>query len=121
MEESGFSKLTSQYENMNAGAKGIILVIGAYFVTLAVTIFIILLAILILLDPNSCSAMGRALLVVGGTIAVVFITSIVVVRVVAWKVIPGKVGRLAIMAVYVVAMLASYVVIAFGLLVLFNC
>jgi hypothetical protein len=51
----------------------------------------------------------------------VFITSIVVVRVVAWKVIPGKVGRLAIMAVYSLAMLASYFVIAFGLLVLFNC
>jgi hypothetical protein len=44
-----------------------------------------------------------------------------VVGVVAWKVIPSVQQRWAIVVVYGMMMLASYVVIAFGLLVAFNC
>ena len=42
-------------------------------------------------------------------------------RGVAWKIVAGATGRLAIVAVYGVVMLASFVVIAFGLMVAFNC
>ena len=106
---------------MNTGTKGVLLVIGAYIVTFGVTICIITLAIAIFIDTTSCGAVSRALPALWGTVAVVFLVSGVVVGVVAWKVIQGLAGRLAVMAVYGVVMLVSYVGIAFGLLVAFNC
>jgi len=112
---------TIMSRKMNIGAKGA-LVVGAYVVTMGVAIFIALLAIIILMmEPHSCSTMGRALLVLWVTIAAVFLASAAVVGVVAWKIVADTAGRLAIVAVYGVMMLASYVVIAFGLMVAFNC
>jgi hypothetical protein len=105
---------------MNTGAKGVLLVVGAYAATMVVAGFTSL-AIMILMEPHGCSAMGRALLVLWGTIAAVFLASVAMVGVVAWKIVAGVAGRLAIVAAYGVAMLASYVVIAFGLMVAFNC
>ena len=107
--------------NMNTGTKGVLLVIGAYIVTFGVAICIIALAIAIFIDTTSCGAVSRALPALWGTVAVVFLVSGVVVGVVAWKVIPGLAGRLVIMAVYVAALLVSYIGIAFGLMVAFNC
>ena len=111
---------TNRSTKMSTGAKGILLVVGAYISTMAVAAFTSL-AIMILMAPHSCSAMGRALLVLWGTIAGVFLVSVAMVGVVAWKIVAGVAGRLAIVAVYGVVMLASYVVIAFGLMVAFNC
>ena len=105
---------------MKPGAKGVLLVVGAYAATMGVAAFTSL-AIMILMAPHSCSAMGRALLVLWGTIAGVFLASVAMVGVVAWKIVAGVAGRLAIVAGYGVMMLASYVVIAFGLMVAFNC
>jgi hypothetical protein len=112
---------TDTSNNMNTGAKGILLVIGAYIVTFGVAICIIVLAIAIFIDTTNCGAMSRALPVLWGTIAAVFLTSVVVVGIVAWKVISDIAGRLVVMAVYGVAMLVSCVGIAFGLMVAFNC
>jgi hypothetical protein len=105
---------------MKPGAKGVLLVVGAYAATIGVAV-VTSLAIIILMEPHSCSAMGRALLVLWGTIAAVFLTSVAMVGVVAWKIVAGVAARLAIVAAYGVAMLASYIVIAFGLMVAFNC
>ena len=105
---------------MNTVAKGVLLVVGAYVVTIGVAAFTSI-AIMILMEPHSCNAMSRALLVLWGTIAAVFLASVAVVGVVAWKIVAGVAGRLAIVAAYGLAMLASYVVIAFGLMVAFNC
>ncbi|MCP4168881.1 MAG: hypothetical protein GY759_23705 [Chloroflexi bacterium] len=107
---------------MSTNSKGVLLVVGAYIVTMGVAVLIVTIAIMILLmGTHGCSTMGRALLVLWITIAAVFLASAVVVRVAAWKIIPSSAGRLAIMATYGVAMLVSYVVIAFGLMVAFNC
>ena len=65
--------------------------------------------------------MSQALVTLWITIAVVFIASVIVVGVVARRVIPSFSGRLVIVVAHGVAMLASYVVIAFGLMVAFNC
>ena len=105
---------------MNTGVKGALLVVGAYVATIGVAA-LTSLAITTLMEPHGCSAMIRALLVLWGTIAAVFLASVAVVGVVAWKIVAGIAGRLAIVAVYGVVMLASYVVIAFGLMVAFNC
>ena len=107
---------------MNSGAKGVLLAIGAYVVTMGVAFFIAVLAIIILMMGSpSCSTMGQVLVVLWVIIAAVFLASAAVVGVVAWKIVAGIAGRLAIVAVYGVVMLASYVVIAFGLMVVFNC
>lgn len=105
---------------MSAGAKGVLLGVGAYVATIGVTAFASL-AIMILVKPHSCGDMGRALLVLWGTIAAVFLASIAVVGIVAWMIIAGVAARVAIVTVYGVAALASYAAIAFGLMVGFNC
>ena len=107
--------------NKNDGAKSVLLVIGAYIVTLMVTILIIGLATTNFIDTTKCSSLSRALLVLWGTIAVVFLASIFVVRVITWKIIQSTSGRLVIVAVYGAVMLVSFAVLAFMLLVLFNC
>jgi hypothetical protein len=107
---------------MNTNAKGVLLVIGAYIVTIMVTILIVTLAIIILMMGSyNCKDMGRALLVLWTTIAVVFVASGIVAGVMTWKAIPSVVGRWAIVVAYAAAMLVSYVIIAFGLMVIFNC
>jgi hypothetical protein len=106
---------------MDAVAKWRRLVIRAYLVTMGVTVLITLLTIIILVDTHSCSSVSRALAVLGGTTAVVFLASVAVVGVGAWKAIPGVAERLAIVVGYGVMMLASYVVITCGLMVVFNC
>jgi hypothetical protein len=89
---------------------------------MAVAVFIIAIAlIIILMRSYSCSAISQAMLVLLGTIAAVFLVSVAVVGVVARKIVASIAGRLAIVAVCGVLMLASYVVIAFGLMVIFNC
>jgi hypothetical protein len=120
--EKASNPSTNTSTKTNAGAKGVLLVVGAYVATIGVAACITSLAfITILMEPPSCSAIGQALLVLWGTIAALFLASVAVVGVVAWKIVVGVAGRLAIMAVYGVLMLVSYVVIAFGLMVAFNC
>jgi hypothetical protein len=78
-------------------------------------------ATFVLMAPHDCSDMERALLVLWGTIAAIFLASVAVVGVVAWRIAANMAGRLAIVAAYGVVMLSSYVVVAFGLMVAFNC
>jgi hypothetical protein len=106
---------------MSSGDKAGRLIVGAYIVTMMVAVLVVTLAIMVLIEPHSCRAMGRALLVLWATTAALFLASTLVVGVVAWKVIPSVQQRWAIVVVYGMMMLASYVVIAFGLLVAFNC
>jgi len=113
---------TDMFGKMSTGAKGALLVVGAYVVTIGVAVFIAVLAIMILMmGSHSCSTMGQALVALWVTIAAVFLASAAVVGVVAWKIVEGTVGRLAIVGVYGVVTFASYVVIAFVLMVAFNC
>jgi hypothetical protein len=105
---------------MRTGVKGVLLVVGAYAVTIGAVVFTSL-AIMLLMEPNGCSAMGQAMVVLWVTIAAEFFVSVAVVGVVAWKIVGSVAGRLATVVVYALVMLASYVVIAFGLMVAFNC
>ena len=107
--------------NMNAGIKGVLLVIGAYIVTFGAAICNIALAVAAFIDTTNCGAVSRAMPVLWGTVALVFLVSVIVVGAVAWKIFPGTAGRLVTVAVYGMSMLVTYVGIAFGLLVAFNC
>ena len=107
---------------MNASGKGVILAVVAYIVTMGVAIFIVAFGIMfVLILSLSCSAMGRALLTLWATIAIVCMASIAFVIVEVRKYVPDRTGRTTIVVAYGAAMLASYVFVAFGLMVLFNC
>lgn len=100
--------------------KGIRLVVVAYIITMGVTIFTSF-TIMLLMNPHKCSEFAQTMLVLWGTIAVEFLISVVAVGVAAWKITPHVGKRWAILFVHGVALLGTYVVIAFGLLVAFNC
>lgn len=101
--------------------KGMLLVVGPYVVTIAVVALILVLAITILAKPYDCSTLNRAVVALWLTIAMLFFASVAVVRIVARKVILSIAGRRVVVVTYGVVMLASYVVIALGLMVAFNC
>jgi hypothetical protein len=105
----------------DARLKATLLVVGAYVATLGIAICIISFTIMSLADTHSCSAMGRAMVTLWIAIAVEFLASVAVVGVIAWKVIPSLAGRLATVVSHAVALTASYLFLAFGLLVAFNC
>jgi hypothetical protein len=107
--------------NTNAQAQSLRLVTRAYLTTMGATVLIALLTILLLVDTHSCSSVSRGLAALGGTTAVVFLASIALVGVRAWKVLPGTSDRLASVVVYGVLMLVSWVVFTCGLMVVFNC
>ncbi len=65
--------------------------------------------------------MSRALQLLWATIAMVCLASVIMVVVVARKCIASTKGQIELVAAYGVALLASYVVIVFGLMVVFNC
>jgi hypothetical protein len=88
---------------------------------MGMTACIVTLAFMNLTEPQSCNAVGQALLVLWMQIAAVFLVSVVVVGVVAWQVMPSVSGRLALVVAYGAVLAASYVVIAFGLMVALNC
>ena len=113
--------VNDQYNKMNAPARGVLLVVGACMVTICLACSIITFASMVFIDTTKCSAVSRALPVLWITIAVVFLTSVDAGLNLE---MPGgfmATGRRAIVAVYGVAMLASFVVIAFLLMVAFNC
>ena len=105
---------------MRTVIKGTLLVVGTYVITMGMTVFAAFV-IMLLINPHDCSGYGRALGVLWGMLAVMFLASVAVVGVVVWKVIPGIVRRLVIVATHGVVTLATFVIIAFGLMVIFNC
>ena len=107
--------------NLSTGNKGVLLVIGAYIVTLVAAIIVIAIFLMFLVDTHKCSTLGPSLLAVWGTTAVLFLISGIGVGVIAWKIIPSTAGRLVVVAVHGVSLLVTYIGIAFGLLVAFNC
>jgi hypothetical protein len=103
------------------GVKWQQLVVSAYLVTMGVTVLITLVTTIFLVDGSDCRSVERGLAVMGGTTAVLFLASVAVVGVGVWKAIPGVAERLAIVVGYGAMMLASFVVISCGLMVVFNC
>ncbi len=105
---------------MNTILKGILLVIAAYLVTLVVTILVVIIT-MNLLNPRGCSSVGQALLVLWGELAALFFTSVTLVAVLAWKTLDMLAGRLVVIVIHGALTFFSFLVIAFGLMVAFNC
>ena len=107
-------------DRLNIGPKLILFLLGAYVVSMGTVLFATL-AVLIVMQPQTCSAMSRTLSVLWATIAALFIASVGLIGGVVWKSKTGVVGRVAAAAIFVAVLLASYIVIALSLMVAFNC
>lgn len=100
--------------------KAIVLAIGAYIITLLVTALAALF-VMTVMAPRGCGDLSRALLVMWLVIAAIFVASGVAVGVGAWQLAPDQVGRVILVTLYGVVLLASYSVVAFGLMLALNC
>jgi len=112
----------SESTGMSAFVKAVLLVIGAGIITMVVVAFVVALAVVfVLVESPDCSTVGDVLLVAWVAIAAVLLTSVVLVGAVAKRIVGNGAGRWVIVAVCGVLALVSFVVVAFGLMVLFNC
>jgi len=100
--------------------KAIVLTIGAYIITL-ITAALAALIVMTVMAPRGCSDLSQALLVMWLVIAVLFLASCVTVGVAVRRATADRAGRVVLLAAYIAALLISYVVIAFGLMVALNC
>ena len=106
---------------MESGATWRKVVVRAYLVSLGLAVLITLLTAVFLMDASDCRSVERGLLVMDAATAVLFLASVVVVGSRVWKEVPGIAERLGIVVAYGLLMLASFVVISCGLMVVFNC
>jgi hypothetical protein len=100
--------------------RAIVLAIGAYIITLLVAALAALI-LMTVMNPRGCSDLSQALLVLWGAIALLFLASAAAVGTGTWRLVPGQVGRVVFVTLYGVVLLATYIVIAFGLMVAYNC
>jgi hypothetical protein len=105
---------------MRTGAKSILLLVVAYLGSL-VAAAVIGGVTFALLSPRSCSDFSQALLVLWIVVAAVFLVTVAAVGFVAWQLELGTAGRFALVSAFAALLLPTYVVIAFGLMVAFNC
>ena len=107
--------------NLSTGIKGVLLVIGTSIITVTAAILIIVLSTTFLIDTTDCYGLGPSLIALWCTTAAVFLFSGIVVKIVAWKITTNTAGRLVTVAIYGVVMLVTYAIIAFGILLAFDC
>jgi hypothetical protein len=100
--------------------KAIVLAIGAYIITISAAALAALI-VMTVMAPRGCGDLSRALTVMWLVIAALFVASGVAVGVSAWQLVPDQVGRIILVTLYGVVLLASYFVVAFGLMVALNC
>jgi len=115
--------ILASFNKMNPNAKMLTLIVGGYVVTIALAIAIIIIAIMILYgaDITNCSTMSMAMVGLWIILGGLFLASLGLIEAFAWKTYPGCGARLAVLAAYGLALLVSYIVLAFGLMIAFNC
>jgi hypothetical protein len=109
------------FSKLNANAKGIVVVVGGFLGTVGIVLFIDIFSILFLIDTTNCGKISDALGVLLTLHAFLFLASLLIVRIWAWKIYTNLAGRLAILGVYGASMVAGFIMISFGLLVILNC
>ena len=100
--------------------KGILALVGLYAATAAAAVVTTFVAMLIL-SPKSCSDYGQTAGVIWLVVAVLALASTVVAGIVARKAFVRTAARVATVVLYAAAMLLSYLMFAFMLMVAFNC
>jgi hypothetical protein len=115
--------VVDSFNTMNPNAKILTLIVGGFVITIGLAIAIIIIAIIILVgaEVSNCSTMNTALVTLWIILGALFLSSVALIELAAWKIYPGCGGRLAVLAAYGIVSLVSYVVLGFGLMILFNC
>lgn len=115
--------IVDSIRRMNPNAKMLTLGVGGYIVTIGLAIAIIVIGITILVGTGTgnCSTMSNALVGLWTILGGVFLTSVILIGVAAWKTYPGCGSRMIVLAAYGFASLVSFVFLAFFLMVAFNC
>ena len=115
--------ILASFNKMNPNAKMLTLIVGGYVITIGLAIAIIVIAIMILYgsDITNCSTLSMAMVGLWIILGGLFLTSLGLVEAFAWKTYPGCGARLAVLAAYGLTLLVSYIVLAFGLMIAFNC
>jgi hypothetical protein len=113
----------ASFNKMNPNAKMLTLMVGGYVFTIVLAIAIIIIAIVILYgaDITNCSTLSMAMVGLWIILGGLFLASLGLVEVFAWKTYPGCGARLAVLVAYGTPLLVSYIVLAFSLMIVFNC
>lgn len=105
---------------MNSHVKSILTVTGLYVATMVAAVVVIFAAMLVL-SPDSCSDYSKTAGVIWALTALLFLASAVGVGLLVRRHSLSRGGQLATVLIYSLALLVSYFVFAFGILVAFNC
>lgn len=100
--------------------RAVLITAGGYFLTLVVAA-LLCGVVMIALSPHSCAALSRALLILWATMAFAACLGILTVGVLVWRLGISVLARLGVVAAFSAALLGTLVVIAFGLMIAFNC
>lgn len=101
-------------------AKGIVALVGLYAATAVAAVMTTFVAMLIM-SPKSCSDYSQTAGVIWLIVAVLFFASIVLAGILARRAFVRIAARVATVVLYAAAMAVSYLLLAFTLLVAFNC
>ncbi len=105
---------------MKAAAKALLLAIGAYVGTVAFGGVAAGVA-LAFMSPRGCASYGRALVVVWVVVAIAFLLGLLTTGLASLWMKLSAAARLGLVGALGAALLATYVVVALGLTVAFNC
>jgi hypothetical protein len=107
-------------QSMKPGIKITLLGCGAYILTIVLAVAIVA-ATLLIGQPQSCSDYGDTLVLLWALLACLCLGSTAVTGVGIWRMVNNIWGGVAATAVYGLALLLSYLLLAFTLMVGFNC
>jgi hypothetical protein len=116
----GEGGLAKREQTLNTTVRAVLLLMGAYalaFVMVAVVSGLVMLT----MSPHACKEYSDTLGVLWATIGGAMCVCWVVVAFLAWRYLEGLLARGVVLTLYAVALLTMYVVIAFGLMLAFNC
>jgi hypothetical protein len=102
------------------GLKGVLLALGGYAVTMAVALVASITAFAVV-SPHGCASYGRALVAIWVALAGTLLLSVIAVGFAAGRLGLGAAARWGLVVGYGFALLVTFVVIGFGLLIGFNC
>jgi len=102
------------------GLKGALLALGGYAVTMAVAL-VASITVFVAVSPHGCSSYGRALIGIWVALVGTLLLSVIAVGFAAGRLGLGTGPRWGLVVGYAFALLATFVVIGFGLMIGFNC
>jgi hypothetical protein len=105
---------------MSTAVRATLLLVAAYAMAL-VLVAVVSGVVMLAMSPHACREYSETLSVLWATMAGTMCVCWLVVALLAWWYLKRLLACGAVVTVYAVALLATYKVLAFGLMVMFNC